>query len=292
MKCARTWVLTLGLVVAAGNAGAEAKSDLATLGVVYELQNLSEPRPNRVHVLRVDLAAERVRPVVMVAPDPDGAGPAEATLTDPRELADHPAVVAFVNTNPWDSLPDASGSKNRSWFEGQPVDILGLAASGGAVRSPAGPGEASAWVDQSGRFRLGEVPAGNQVVEGIAGFQPVVRKGVLVSDPGGPMHPRTAIGSDSAGQKLWLVVVDGRQAKFSEGMTLHELGKVMLELGCWWAINLDGGGSSVMGLIEANGRLRVVNSPSDRLLGGISKVRPVPIILTLQRKPPEGIREK
>jgi hypothetical protein len=280
--------LTLGLVAAAGNAEAETGAELATLGVVYELQKLAEPRPNRVHVLRVDLAAERVQPVVVVAPDPDGEGPAEAALTDPRKLADHPAVLAFVNTNPWDSLPDASGAKNRSWFEGQPVDILGLAASGGEVRSPAGPGEASAWLERSGRFRLGEVAAGSQVVEGIAGFQPVVRAGVVVSAPGGPMHPRTAIGSDAAGRKLWLVVVDGRQAKFSEGMTLHELGKVMLELGCWSATNLDGGGSSVMGLAGVDGRLKLVNSPSDRLLGGSSKVRPVPVILTLQRHPREA----
>ena len=78
------------------------------------------------------------------------------------------------------------------------------------------------------------------------------------------MHPRTAIGVDRSGMVMWLVVVDGRQNRFSEGMNVHELGRQMLELGCWNAMNMDGGGSSVMGLVSGKEGLRVVNSPSDR----------------------------
>ena len=77
------------------------------------------------------------------------------------------------------------------------------------------------------------------------------------------------------------MVVDGRQTGFSEGMSLHELGTVMQELGCWTAVNMDGGGSSVMGLRGSDGELRVMNSPSDRVLG-VVRVRPVPAILTLR----------
>ena len=83
---------------------------------------------------------------------------------------------------------------------------------------------------------------------------------------------------------MWLVVVDGRQARYSEGMSLYELGEIMLGLGCWNAVNMDGGGSSIMGLVDPDGQLRVMNSPSGRHLGA-PKIRPLPMILTIRRVP-------
>jgi hypothetical protein len=69
-------------------------------------------------------------------------------------------------------------------------------------------------------------------------------------------HPRTAVGRTAVGD-LWFVVVDGRN-ELSVGVTLAELAKVMLDLGCVDAINLDGGGSSALSLFG-----RAVNIPSD-----------------------------
>lgn len=57
--------------------------------------------------------------------------------------------------------------------------------------------------------------------------------------------PRTAIGYTREGYAL-MVTVDGRQPKHSVGCTLHELARLMIELGAIEAINLDGGGSSTM----------------------------------------------
>ena len=54
----------------------------------------------------------------------------------------------------------------------------------------------------------------------------------------------------------------------------------MQELGCWDAVNMDGGGSSIMGLAAPDGQMKIVNSPSDRFLGK-PKIRPVPMILTI-----------
>jgi len=69
-------------------------------------------------------------------------------------------------------------------------------------------------------------------------------------------HPRTAVGRTAAGD-LWFVVVDGR-SDLSVGVTLPELAKIMLDLRCVEAINLDGGGSSALSLFG-----RAVNIPSD-----------------------------
>lgn len=75
--------------------------------------------------------------------------------------------------------------------------------------------------------------------------------------------PRTAVGIRPNG-KLIFVTVDGRSRR-NTGMTLTELANLMVRLGAWEAMNLDGGGSATM---VVGGR--IVNEPSDgreRLIG-------------------------
>lgn len=70
-------------------------------------------------------------------------------------------------------------------------------------------------------------------------------------------YARTAVGW-TRGNRLILLVVDGRQPGHSLGLTLTQLARVLISLGCVEAINLDGGGSSAF---VVNGRL--LNLPSD-----------------------------
>ncbi len=58
-------------------------------------------------------------------------------------------------------------------------------------------------------------------------------------------HPRTAMGVDKSGKIVYLVAVEGRQT-YSAGMTLSEMRNYMRELGCYYAINFDGGGSTTL----------------------------------------------
>lgn len=82
-------------------------------------------------------------------------------------------------------------------------------------------------------------------------------------------HPRTAVCYNDS--RVIFTVVDGRQPSLSVGMTLDELGRFMVSLGCMEAMNTDGGGSSVMAVVDGNGSadgtqasaVRIVNSPSD-----------------------------
>ena len=73
-------------------------------------------------------------------------------------------------------------------------------------------------------------------------------------------NPRSAIGYNDEGEFM-LITVDGREQS-SVGMTLGALARLMKSLGCTNAINLDGGGSSVM---YVNGTVK--NSPAQK--GGI-----------------------
>ncbi len=76
----------------------------------------------------------------------------------------------------------------------------------------------------------------------------------------GGRNPRTAIGYTKENH-LIMLTADGREGS-SIGLTLMELANIMKELGCVNAMNLDGGGSTVMYI---NGQ--VVNKPA--VQGGI-----------------------
>ncbi|OQP44467.1 hypothetical protein A4H97_08815 [Niastella yeongjuensis] len=77
------------------------------------------------------------------------------------------------------------------------------------------------------------------------------------------IHPRTAAGITDK-QVIWFVVVDGRNAAYSNGIDYRELGLFMQALGVKDAINLDGGGSSTFLIRNPNNHeLEVRNKPSD-----------------------------
>ena len=60
----------------------------------------------------------------------------------------------------------------------------------------------------------------------------------------GGRNPRTAIGY-TKDNKFIMITADGREGS-SIGLTLTELAQYMKKLGCVNAMNLDGGGSTVM----------------------------------------------
>jgi exopolysaccharide biosynthesis protein len=76
------------------------------------------------------------------------------------------------------------------------------------------------------------------------------------------LHPRTAIGIDRDSGQLMLLVMDGRQ-ELSRGATMKEFANLFLRLGADDALNLDGGGSSILVARQPDGSLAVLNSPSD-----------------------------
>ena len=106
--------------------------------------------------------------------------------------------------------------------------------------------------------------------EVVGGFPVLVRDSAEVpglDSAGSPTfapvrHPRTIVGVASGGRRILLITIDGRQPGYSAGTTNRESARVALELGAREAINLDGGGSTTM-VIVRNGRVEIVNKPSD-----------------------------
>ncbi len=177
------------------------------------------------------------------------------------------------------SGPGVIAAINGDFFT--PEDApLGLEVSEGELRGRSSrpvfawrPGELP-WVGSvelgSDSLRLGpwavsEAGPGTEV-QVVAGFPSLLERGILVGDLqqgdrpafAAERHPRTAVGFDSRRGRLWMVVVEGRREGVSEGMTLPELAGLFQSLGAVNAINLDGGGSSVMVV-----RGEAVSRPSD-----------------------------
>ncbi|MDR3267609.1 MAG: phosphodiester glycosidase family protein [Tannerella sp.] len=71
-------------------------------------------------------------------------------------------------------------------------------------------------------------------------------------------QPRTSAGNSKDGKTAIIAVIDGRQTNYSTGVTLPQVGHIMKALGAYTAVNLDGGGSSVM---VVKGEIK--NRPSD-----------------------------
>jgi hypothetical protein len=103
---------------------------------------------------------------------------------------------------------------------------------------------------------------GGRPTAAISGDRPLLVNGVRTVINNTIAHPRTAIGIDSDGRRLHILVVDGRSAS-SRGYTMVELADFMTALGVENAINLDGGGSSAMYTRNGAGAMAVVNEPSD-----------------------------
>lgn len=242
----------------------------------------TEPRPLRLYFLRLDLQDPRLEPCVVLADDPDGAGPAEASLVSPLALAEHcPGLLAAVNANAFDHLDSTTALERQlGWYPGKPVDIEGMAAADSVVRSPPQPERQSLWFDAAGRPHLGAPAAGDPVCLGVADWgDRLLQDGQIVAKPSPAMHPRTLAGFDQSGGWLLLAVVDGRRPGISEGMTLREAAELMRRHGCSEAINLDGGGSSILLLRQpGSSGFDIVNQPSE------GHLRPIPVML--------GIRDK
>jgi hypothetical protein len=83
-------------------------------------------------------------------------------------------------------------------------------------------------------------------------------------------HPRTLLGWMKGGNFV-VVVVDGRQGAINRGVTAAQSRTIMEELGCYHAVNLDGGGSSAMAVVE-NERIVTKNRPSGKTERAVGSV--------------------
>jgi hypothetical protein len=229
-------------------------------GVVYTRDIRPSPRPLVVHVVTVDLADPAVR-FLVTPPDAADGHPLRARTTS-AFLREYRCQVAVNGAFffPW----HARGPLDYYPHAGDPVSPRGLAVSAGRGYSSAEPGLYTLFLGAGNRAAIGA--AFDRPEHAVSGRDVIVRGGKPAGRYGSDQapdepHPRTAVALDAAGTRLLVVVVDGRQPNYSEGVTLPELADLVIGFGGWTALNLDGGGSSTLVAEGPGGRPRVLNSP-------------------------------
>lgn len=229
-------------------------------GIVYKRETLKIPRPVMVHVVTVDLTQAGVK--TFVTPKANSRD-VETTARTASEFLREFNLQLAINANyfhrfdentPWDYFPHS----------GDPSYPIGEVISNGNRYSK---GEKS-WpvlcVLPKNRAQIldsEKCPEGT--FTGVAGRNILVARGKAVVEKSKDDEPynRVAVAVDKKGEKMWLIVVDGKQIFYSEGLTNVELAKFIANLGAQTALNLDGGGSTTLVMAE-NNEAKVLNSPS------------------------------
>jgi hypothetical protein len=233
-------------------------------GVRYQREVFDQPRRMVVHILQVDLS----RGHRIVASPPSVGLQNEATIAT-KAIDDLKADV-LINANFFNPFRD---STLFDYFphEGDLVTSLGATIGQGKRYGQSFGTWVTFWSSPSGAVGFGDPPADADAA--VSGIGWLVQNGQnVVNDQEGP-YPRTALALDAARKQLWLVIVDGKQPRYSLGMTLRELSETLLRLGASDAIQLDGGGSSILSARDNAGRAVLLSRPCHTKIPG--RQRPV-----------------
>lgn len=236
-------------------------------------QHLVQHDPNySIYILSIDLTDPRVAVhVCRAGAPPKGDQHWLTTLLPPSEIAQREGYQIAINGDFFDAdkTRDIEG-KNTGYVKGKAAAPVGPAMTDGKLWCSHATTRPIVEVDNKDHVTITdfEPDSMSSSVRQIIGGNPVIvrdgKKLPLKSRFALARHPRTAVGISKDGAKLILLVVDGRQPDISIGMTLSELADQMLHAGCYNAINLDGGGSTVMVAYDPKlHHLRILNSPSD-----------------------------
>lgn len=237
-------------------------------GVEYIRDVRSSPRDIVIHVVKIDLQAAGIRTLVTPG-DPEETRPLKSrTTSEFLKGFDLQVAINGDGFTPWHS--------NTFWdyypHSGDRVTPVGFAASDGVAYAGDTDKEPVLYLSPSNKARFGSQIG--KIHNAISGNSMLLRNGKVFPGLGDDQpDPRTAVALDRASRHLILVVVDGRQPGYSEGVTLLELAEIIRFHNGYHAMNLDGGGSTTLVVEGFRGIPKVLNSPIHTSIPG--RQRPV-----------------
>ncbi|GAA6619366.1 phosphodiester glycosidase family protein [Scytonema sp. NUACC26] len=229
-------------------------------GIVYKRIARYKPRPVMTHIVTIDLTKPGIKALVTpgVKTVNDGENRAQTTSKFLNQFKLQLAINAsyfqdFYENTPWDYYPHS----------GDIVNPIGDTISNGYRYSQPEKNWFVLCISPTNRAQILEsekCPEGTE--QGIAGNQLLVDRGrSAISDLGDDKpYPRVAVAVNREGTKLWLIAVDGKQPYYSEGVAIAELTKIILDLGAYTALNIDGGGSTTLVMAKER-KPKVLNAP-------------------------------
>jgi len=237
--------------------------------VIYHHQLRHNPNLS-IHILIVDLANPDVSlRISRAGDDPDGPGPWSTTLMSVPQIAQRDNYDIAINGDFFAALntKDVEGAKtgyvSKKW-----ASPTGYAVTDDKLWHKAATTRSALLLDSPTHAKLELIDPKKvfppYIHQALGGGVFLLKDGDTVPQTNPARHPRTAIGLDKSGSKLFILVVDGRQPNLSIGMTYSELAAEFQKLGAHTAINLDGGGSTTLVLRDpSTHKLHILNHPSD-----------------------------
>jgi len=242
-------------------------------GIDHASAETSTPVPMRVNGLRVQLREPGIG--FLVTPS-NGEAPLDTTGTWTSAFLLTYKCQAAVNASPFAPVVQRQGT---------PEDVLGLSISRGDRYSPPNDTYDALLISKDNKAWIATPPINTKnAYNAVGGFRLLLKDGKNVGKDD-IRHPRTAAGISKDGRLLYLVVLDGRQKRYSEGATTAEMAEWMRSFGAWDALNFDGGGSTALVISDGHGGSKVLNRPID--LGFPGKERVVANHLGIFAKPLE-----
>lgn len=244
-------------------------------GLAYHRIESNDPAERVAHVLIADLSHPGLR-VGLTEPDPSAGLQYRAMRLS--TFLDRTGALAAINASYF--LPFAGGSEGGDDYipqEFAAAEVSGAVYVDGETVSPVDwetdrrveaiicfePGQAVLVAGQicPDGFATG-LSSGPHLIENGEAKAPRPRPGQTQAEASvpGPGGPRTAIGLAEDGTRLIMIVADGRQPGYSEGMNNAALIELFQAFGAHDAMSLDGGGSSTMGVRGEAGPV-ILNRP-------------------------------
>lgn len=252
-------------------------------GIVYRRQIKNRPRPQIIHIVDIDLRAPGLTPFVTPGYDGTAFDPIELKIWETvaqrtSEFIDAEGVQLAINANFFYPFREVALWNYRP-RSGQPGNLVGLAISNGETLSIGDSNWSSlCFIKQQAMINSdGTCPQDTQ--QAVAGrivllenAQPTETVQQQIIDEKSKPYPFTVAALNADGTRLWLVLVDGKQPLYSEGLTLEEVTTLVQDLGADTALQLDGGGSTTLA-IAASPKPQVLNVPIHAKIPG--QERPV-----------------
>ena len=255
------------------------KSKKVCRGIIYSRFELKKPRLMKVSAVRIDF--KEANCCFKITPrDPDWGKPMpdfpEGIIRTKRitcrkfmenAVKNGENMVVSINGSPW--------SPFRAPWTFRYAGNQGLMIADGVLVAPIRKGRPSFVVYKNGdmEFRLfQEGDDISKIAHAISGFGFVLRDGALTpkNNPKAKLAPRTGYGLSKDKRYMYLVVIDGRQERYSMGASTYEVGQWLKFLGAYSGLNMDGGGSTTL-FVRRKNKMIKLNSHAfgaERAVGG------------------------
>jgi exopolysaccharide biosynthesis protein len=197
------------------------------------------------YAVRIDLDA----PGIAFTTTPKS-GPLDTTAQTTSQFLQSSGTQVAINAGFFDPCCNARPEAKN---------IEGLAISNGSLVSVDEAGRPVLLLTQGNQATITSSAAGpldlSNIYNAVSGSNIILSNGLNVAPTAhnsfNDANPRSAVGTSQDGEFLYLVAIDGRQPGYSDGTSLVETADLLLALGAYSGLNLDGGGSTA--LVEAGG---------------------------------------